>query len=170
MSMGVGRADWTRASSIVAQEIANLNINVNAQSLERLIEAPSYGGARYVSFSGSMIPGDSVTVANVTGTGIIYGGHLKIDGVQTPDRFGVGINIDGLGFPQLMLAELNDREIQEEPAYYYFLTRYDATNYIYIIKFSRWITFESAYQIALGYLPTGVGTANYKGTLIYALR
>jgi len=165
-----GYPDWNKPTIITAQEVENLNININAQTIERLIEAPSYGGARYIQSSGSVEPGDDVVIASITGAGIIYGGFIVITDERTPERGGIGIDIDGTGFPSLTFARLDEAQIYERNNWFVYLRKYDTTNYFYVLAFTPGVTFDSSYKVHYGRIPTAVGDGNYDLYLIYALR
>jgi len=86
---------------ITAQTLDELNIDITGQTIERIIQAPSYGPSRVITFSALVDVGETVKVFEILGQGMIYGGyvhffadadtytyhHFDIDGHTTPRNF-----------------------------------------------------------------------------------
>jgi len=155
---------------IKAQTISNLDIDIAAQTIARLIQAPSYGGARYFVAGGTANPGDEISMFNISGTGIIYGGYIHLSGLQTPEHGYLGINIDGQGEHWVGIDDFDTQGIDSDEAFVFFNTLYDDINYIYQFKFMSGITFESSFNSKLRLSSSATGATTWYVRMIHALR
>ena len=165
-----GTQDWQKATDIVAQTIENLNVNINAQTVERVIEAPSYGGAREVQSSTTIYPGQNPTVLSVEGKGIVYGGFLDLRTSTSPNYVFVTFAIDGETFSGFKLDAMDDYNIRNSDMYYAYLVTYDTANGKYQLALKSRITFDSYYKVIVGVLSGASDNVSFNGVLIYALR
>jgi hypothetical protein len=150
--------------------LQNLKICIGSQELERILQAPNYGAARWVELSGSIGPGQTLNLATVYGKGIIYGGFIWIANLSNPADLQFGMNLEGNTLWWLTVQNLYDFGIDREGAYFFFLTRYNPNAQQYVIQFTGGITFGNYVAIYAYKNPGSTGYALLEGALIYALR
>jgi len=150
--------------------LQNLKICIGSQELERILQAPNYGAARWVELSGNVSPGQTLNLATVYGKGIIYGGFLWIANKSNPADFWIGLDLEGNTLWWLTIQNLKDYGVDRVGAYFFYLTRYDTSAKQYVVQFTGGITFGNYVNIRVY---NGTATGEYAlidGAFIYALR
>jgi len=160
----------TLGIDIQAQTLEKLDIDIIAQSIERILQAPSYGGARIVEASGALDIGETLEIFSVTGKGIVYGGHVYISAIDDPNNGRIEVNIDGFGYKGYTFAEYNTRGLTAENRFFIYNTIYNVSNRVYGFAFTPDITFESSYAVRLSVSSSASAGLNYWCVFIYALR
>ncbi len=155
---------------IKAQTLEKINIDIIAQSIERILQAPSYGGARVVEASGALDIGETLEIFSVTGKGIVYGGHVYITALDDPNNGRIEVNIDNFGYKGYSFAEYNTRGLTAENRFFVYNTIYNVSNRMYGFGFTPRITFESSYAVRLSVSSSASCGLNYWCVFIYALR
>ena len=164
-----GYPDWNKPTIITAQEIENLNININAQTLERLIEAPSYGGLRAIDFDVTVDIGESKKVFEILGTGIIYGGFVHFNYEATTYMMH-WFDIDGYTTSKIAIGWIFSDNLDDWVCWLLYGKRNDPNAHVSVCAFSRGITFENNYAFYFEVQPGQPEAVNVEGTVFYALR
>jgi len=154
---------------IKAQTISNLDIDIAAQTIERLIQSPSYGGARQFHSSTGADPDVETLIGRISGSGIIYGGYLfwQYDEANPYDE--VKVVIDGNDCGSWFIEDLAKWHIDSGNMWWFVVHYRSATDYIGILKCAEGITFEEEFAVYFTADPDG-GSKIVELTLIYALR
>jgi len=155
---------------IELDSLSNLKINISSQDLLRIIQAPSYGGAKYIDTLQTVSPGSTKKIASITGQGIIYGGKMWLSGGDAPEYVSAGVDIDGGTLSYFSMKSLNDFRIDSEGSHYLYLDYYDATSKVYVVKFTRMITFDSYVDIYVSVSSSSSAGVSAQLYFIYALR
>lgn len=151
---------------VKAQTIAQLGIDIEAQTLDIVTNRPTYGGA----ISGDMTTSKSASawydLLTISGTGMIYGGVLKIDGGSGDEDGVVSLRFDGIStynqrpFDLMYSASITSNNL---PIY---LIKYDPIEDIYVVGFGFGYTFETG-LVVKAYQATA-NTVVYSGEFLYA--
>jgi len=155
---------------ITAQTLDELNIDITGQTIERIIQAPSYGPSRVITFSALVDVGETVKVFEILGQGMIYGGyvhffadadtytyhHFDIDGHTTPRNFNLlrifNYNLDDNN-SWLMYGKINN-----------------TTDKYCVFAFSRGVTFDQNYTFYVSRDSDATTWIVLEGNIWYALR
>lgn len=151
---------------IIAQTIANLDINVNAQSLSEIINRPKYGGAIQGIINQLVVGVGTGTLIEIAGTGIIYGGFLRVYPLVSHKTDYPMITVDGNLFAAGYTPEYLMKDYLCGYDYVWKLINYNDVDFEYVIGIIAGITFESS--IKLQWYNSIADTILVGGRLIYA--
>lgn len=117
-------------------------IDLFTQTLDRLLNRPTYGGAQVSTVMKNADPNDDTQYISVTGPGMIYGGCIAVWGGMTQEDSMWISKIDGndqCPAPFDILARFNMGQPHGTSP---ITTRYDAVNFEYGFILPYGITFE----------------------------
>jgi hypothetical protein len=173
-------ATSTFKTDIVAQSMGNVNvaagtvggmdIDINSQSLNLLLQSPSYGTPTYTSGSQAANPGETKTLINISGKGIIYSFIFNDD--SSPNQGSLDqfkITIDGNVLYQTSFSALLRFSGHGSNAYPT-MTFYDIINGDFNMVWPLGLTFNTSIKIE--FIKYNDDSAGATGTVValYALR
>jgi len=119
-------------------------VEILVQTLERIINRPSYGGAEVSTVEQDVAANADTTLITITGQGMIYGGRITVAAnmIQPNSMWLTTIddNIQSL-VPFSVLAEYN---MGQPHGVSPIITRYDPTNFRYGFILPYGVTFEES--------------------------
>lgn len=142
-------------------------VDVAYQSLGQLINRQKFGGAERVLATANVGASTQTTLITVTGKGVLYGGHLAIEGTASQKEDVPFIRLDSSGNFGSALEYLRDYQLDVERSQMLFLRRYDDADFRYSVAFGYGYTFEES--ISVRYLEFAGNTPLVKTVLHYAL-
>jgi len=142
-------------------------IDIISQTIAHLIERPKYGGADEVFSSGVLAAGGQVALWTIGGTGVIYGGYIRVFGSAAAQDCYIEIDIDTGNMRSETLQNMNRYGLDTETCSVGYLLGYDTATNLYAIGIHPWLTFESAVQVRL--YNGGTASVSYNARMQYAL-
>lgn len=166
--MAHGAPDWwgQNVVDIIAQTLASMQVDVYAQTLNHVTNRPTYGAANIASFTQACGNGAITELASITGTGVIYGGHIWMSGTGTHAADVPALIVDGNTFPAVNSQQAYDRKIFNPGEFAFFIKHFDEVDYKISWGIQPGITFESS--LVLKYTQFSGGACTAYGRVIYA--
>jgi len=164
-----GTQDWHKATDIVAQTIDELNINIQAQTIERLIISPSYGGLRAIEFDVTVDINESKKIFEILGEGVIYGGFVYFNYEATTYMLH-WFDVDGFVTPKMAIGWIFSDNLDDWISWLLYGKKNNPKAHESVCAFSRGITFENNYTFYFEVQPGQPEAVNVQGIVFYALR
>ncbi len=108
-----------------------------------------------------------VTLADIQGKGMIYGGYIFLDAPATQQNDYIEIEIDGQALSYQTYANMMKYNVAKENQQVLYMMVYNEVKSIYAIGISKGITFDTS--IVFYYINTYLGTPTVRCSMIYAL-
>lgn len=150
----------------------NAFLNVKAQDLAEIINRPKYGAAHGEGADVTVDPGETYTLYNISGKGIVYGGAVWTPNPPVPTGVNqvdssVTVLADGEGLNAARFTYLNTLGLFLPTSMVTYLTAYDTTSHIYAVAITPGITFETSLKVQ--YIENNLENPSVGATLLYAL-
>jgi len=155
--------------SVAGQTIDTIDIDIKAQTIGRIINAPSYGGARDVQSQGNIQAGVFIKIFEIIGHGIIYGGSIVWEVSDGDANDVIYVNIDGNDMWQWNVQQLKDWSIDEAGMDYIVYHAANSLNY-WTFAVTGGITFDSNYTVYIKGDSSKPSNRPVNGVIFYALR
>lgn len=144
----------------------NIVINLSAQALTRLLVRPTYGGALVEEYWDNVDSFDETELFNISGTGIIYGAYLWVNGYATSYMDKWRFYIDGNLQNDLAFKYMAENYFTQPYGANPICTRYDRENHKYGFVWPCNVTFEST--LVITYLETAFDEPEVISGISYA--
>lgn len=142
-------------------------INISAQELAEITNRPKYGGVVRGYLYSAVPAGDTVTLLNVSGQGMLYGGHLYISSTASIASVIPYLYIEGATIVNTPLSNYDTRNLSKPHVSPSYLISYNNTTFKCTIAYSYGYTFETS--LKLNFVNMAPQSTIVSGALYYAL-
>jgi len=126
---------------------SRFDVDIITQSLSEIIVRNKYGAFQTSEGPyGPILTPAEITIINISGKGIIYGGFFQVSGGNPPDD-NIRVELDGVSSIFTGIDTFKDRNLVEPLITPLYLTLYDQVNNYYTLGFSSGITFEQSVKV-----------------------
>lgn len=116
------------------------------QDYQKIIR-PRYGAAKVLAETKPAVALDEVSIGDVSGRGMIYGGAIKVSPLTTQRNSEPILEVDGTRLASANFFTLNYFNYTKEHISALYLMCYDDTNFIYILGVAPGLTFEKGFEV-----------------------
>lgn len=153
--MASGRPDYFRG------------VDITYQTLAQITNRPKYGGALSAGGAEVMPANEELSLALITGKGMIYGGYIWVDYSASQAEGLVSLYVEGTLILAIDLLDLKKFCIDRAWAGPFYIMNYDDVDFIYSLGVSYGLTFESSFEFR--YTERDGGTPIVYFDIVYAL-